>query len=76
MSVKFVYLLWHTHVDEELPSGEDIKLIGIYSTENKAIAAQSRTELLDGFKDFKEGFEISCNKIDNDEWISGFITEK
>ncbi|WP_211660254.1 DUF7336 domain-containing protein [Pedobacter nototheniae] len=76
MNVKFVYLLWHTHVDEELLGGEDIKLIGIYSTENKAMAAQSRAELLDGFKDSKEGFEISCSKIDNDEWISGFITEK
>ncbi|MNL88283.1 hypothetical protein D3C87_2179010 [compost metagenome] len=67
--------MWHTHFNEELPGGEDVKMIGIYSTEEKAIAAQSRAELLEGFKDSKEGFEISHNKIDQDEWISGFVTE-
>ncbi|TKC60162.1 hypothetical protein FBD94_14710 [Pedobacter hiemivivus] len=75
MDIEFVYLLWHTHFNEKLPGGEDVKLMGVYSTENKAIAAQSRAELLEGFKDSKEGFEISYNKIDQDEWVSGFVTE-
>lgn len=75
MDIEFVYLLWHTHFNENLPGGEDVKMIGIYSTEKKAIAAQSRAELLEGFKDSKEGFEISRNKIDQDEWVSGFVTE-
>ena len=72
--MEFVYLLWHTHFSEELSAGEDIKLIGVYSTREKAEAAQSRSELLDGFRDSIEGFEISCNRLDHDEWASGFIT--
>lgn len=72
--MEFVYLLWHTHLSEELSAGEDIKLIGVYSTREKAEAAQSRSELLDGFRDSIEGFEISCNRLDHDEWTSGFIT--
>lgn len=75
MEIEFVYLLWHTHFNEKLPGGEDVKMIGIYRTEKKAIAAQSRAELLEGFKDSKEGFEISRNKIDQDEWVSGFVME-
>ena len=75
MKIKFVYLLWHTHYDEKLLASEDVKLIGVYSDEKKAIEAQLRAELLEGFKDSKEGFEISCNKIDKDEWSSGFVTE-
>lgn len=75
MNIEFVYVLWHTHFNEKLSGGEDVKMIGVYSTEKKAIAAQSRAELLEGFKDAKEGFEISRNKIDQDEWVSGFVTE-
>ncbi|NII85340.1 MULTISPECIES: hypothetical protein [unclassified Pedobacter] len=70
----FVYLLWHTHYDESLSGGEDVKLIGVYSTETKAEEALLRAKQLDGFKDFHEGFEISVNVLDKDEWTSGFIT--
>lgn len=55
---------------------EDIKLIGTYSSMANAEAAQLRAALLEGFKDSIEGFEISSNIIDKDEWTSGFITEK
>jgi hypothetical protein len=70
-----VYSLHHTHTDKLLDSGEDVKLIGIYSSEEKAKAAQLRAEKLEGFKNAIEGFEISVNILDNDEWTSGFITE-
>ena len=72
--MEFVYLLWHTHLSEELSAGEDIKLIGVYSTREQAEAAQSRSESLDGFRDSVEGFEISSHRLDHDEWTSGFIT--
>jgi len=71
--MKFVYLLWHTHSDELLVGGEDVKLIGVYTSKENAEEAQSRTEQLEGFKDHPEGFEISCNELDKDEWTSGFI---
>lgn len=73
MENEFVYLVWHTHLDEDLENGEDIKLIGVYSTESKAKEAISRSIKLEGFKDHKDGFEISASKLDKDEWTSGFV---
>ncbi|WP_443946597.1 hypothetical protein ACJVDH_05680 [Pedobacter sp. AW1-32] len=75
MIIEIVYLLWHTHVNENLEDGEDVKLIGAYSTREKAEEALSRSIRLEGFKDFPEGFEISAYKLDKDEWTSGFVTE-
>lgn len=70
----FVYLLWHTHVSEELVGGEDSKLIGVYSSRAFAEEALCRSSLLEGFKDNLDGFEISEYKVDDDSWTSGFIT--
>lgn len=72
--MKFVYLLWHTHTLESLDGGEDVKLIGVYTSKELAEAAQARSELLEGFKDAKEGFEISRSVLDKDCWTSGYIT--
>lgn len=72
--MEFVYLLWHTHIDEKLDGGEDFKLIGVYTSMELAEAAQARAELLEGFRDAKEGFEISRYRLDKDEWTSGYIT--
>jgi len=72
--MQFVYLLWHTHSDEALLDGEDIKLIGVYTSKENAEEAQSRAEQLEGFKDHREGFEISCNEVNKDDWTSGFVT--
>lgn len=76
MATEFVFLLWHTHLDDDLDNGEDIKLIGVYSSESKAKEALSRSIKLEGFRDYKEGFEISAHKLDKDEWASGFVIEK
>lgn len=69
-----IYLLWHTHVSEKLAQGEDSKLIGVYSSYQKAIEAQTRAGALPGFVEHKEGFEISEQIIDKDSWTSGFVT--
>ena len=76
MVTEFVFLLWHTHLNGTLEKEEDIKLIGVYSTERKAKQALSRTIKLEGFRDHKDGFEISAHKLDKDEWVSGFVVEK
>ena len=69
-----VFLLWHIHIDHKL-GDEDVKLIGVYSSIDHANVAQSKAENLAGFKDSKEGFEISVNIVDKDEWTSGFVTQ-
>jgi hypothetical protein len=50
--MKEVFLLWHTHVDEDLPGGEDSKLLGVFSSVENATAAQNESMKLPGFKDF------------------------
>jgi hypothetical protein len=70
----FVYLLFHTH---EVNAGEDDdKLIGVYSTREKAEAARQRASTLPGFRDCPDGFCIDRYAVDDDEegWSQGFIT--
>jgi len=69
-----IFLLWHTHIDVKLDGGEDIKLIGVYSTEDLAHKALLRFLNTKGFKDYPDGFEISEYKLDQDHWTNGFIT--
>jgi len=75
ISMKEVFLLWHTHIDNRLENGEDFKLIGVYSSIKNAEEAINRTSKLEGFKNNLDGFEISAYKLDSDNWTSGFITE-
>ena len=75
INMKEVFILWHTHFDDRLENGEDIKVIGVYSSVKKAEEALDRTSKLEGFKNNLDGFEISVYKLDSDNWTSGFITE-
>lgn len=75
MTVGNVYILWHTHTDENLDGGEDIKLIGVYSSELFAEEALQRKSKEQGFKDHLQGFEISRYILDQDAWSSGFVTK-
>ena len=74
MSENNVYLLWHTHIDELLPGGEDVKLLGVYSSQEMAEAAQTAAGELEGFKDHLTEFEISEYSLDKREWREGFAT--
>ncbi|EDM35412.1 hypothetical protein PBAL39_13120 [Pedobacter sp. BAL39] len=73
--MKVVYSLYHIHIDERLEGGEDIKLIGIYSSYDSALNAQQRASKLEGFRDTPEEFEIFENTLDQDDWTSGFVTQ-
>jgi hypothetical protein len=66
-----IFLLWHSHPVE----GEsNDKLIGLYSSEQKAKEAMERSILLPGFAENQDGFEIDRYEIDKDHWKEGFIT--
>lgn len=66
-----VWLLWHTHV---LEGEEDSKLLGVYSTQTKALAAQDRISNQPGFREHPEGFELVEYELDRDHWTEGFVT--
>jgi hypothetical protein len=66
-----VYLLWHAHdLDEEI----DVKLLGVYSSEERAAAARAQAKTLPGFRENLAGFHIDGYEVDRDHWTSGFVT--
>ena len=67
-----VYLLWHVHTDDD--DVDDEKLIGVYSTEEKAKDAIERLKEKPGFRDYPDGFEICDDVVDRDSWTEGFIS--
>jgi hypothetical protein len=66
-----VYLLWHAHdLDEEV----DEKLLGVYSSQQKAENARLRVSCEPGFREHPKGFQISRYELDTDHWTEGFET--
>ena len=66
-----VYVLWHEYETEEF---EDSKMIGVYSTRERAQEAIERLKTQPGFIDYPDGFVIDPYTLDKDEWTEGFIT--
>ena len=66
-----VYMVYHSR---ELDDGEEsLKLIGIYTSEERAKEAIKRVIGQRGFKDFPNGFQIYPHRLDKDGWTEGFI---
>ena len=67
-----VFVLHHIHVlDDDV---EDVKLIGVYSSEAAARAAITRLRPQSGFCETPEGFTISQYSLDVDHWTEGYVT--
>jgi hypothetical protein len=80
--MKSVFVLQHVHT---LPGGEeDIKFVGVYSSEALALKAVARVSIQPGFRDDPgvvdpdgveiDGFHIGKYVIDVDHWTEGFVT--
>ena len=72
-----VYLLYHqfefrNNKQEDLE--ERAKLIGVYSSKERAEQAIERLKKKPGFRDYPDGFLIDCYELDQDNWTEGFIT--
>ena len=68
-----VYLLWHTHQHEI--GEDDEKLLGVYSSEARALERADQAKELPGFRDAPDGFEVARYELDRDEWMEGYFTE-
>lgn len=67
-----VYVVQHVHeIDEE---NEDVKFIGVYSSEETAAAAVSRLAAQPGFRETTGGFHVDRYTVDEDHWVGGFVT--
>lgn len=72
-----VYLLQHCYEYEVVEdiSKENIKIIGIYSSRERAEQAIERYKLKEGFNRFPvDCFYIDGYELDQDHWKDGFIT--
>ena len=63
------------HVAREGYDNEDIKFIGVYSTEKAAQGAIHRLTPQPGFADYPDGFHIDRYELDRDHWVEGFVSE-
>ena len=62
------------HVHEISADDEDVKLIGVYTTEETARAAVVRLSLQPGFRDTASGFRVDRYTLDEDHWSDGWLT--
>jgi hypothetical protein len=71
-TMQTVFLVHHVH---ELGDGrEDVKLIGVFSTEERALAALERLKLQPGFRESVPGFHVERWTVDQVTWTEGFVT--
>lgn len=68
--VNSVFVVQHV-VREDRPD-EDVKLIGVYSTETAAKAAIDQLRQEAGFRDWPDGFHIDEYRLDETQWRGGF----
>ena len=54
---------------------DDIRLIGIYSTEAKAKSAIERLRVLPRFRECPEGFSVDCYPVDADHLVEGLVPQ-
>jgi hypothetical protein len=62
------------HVHELDLDDEDVKFIGVYSSEQAANAAVARLSSQPGFRDATSGFHVDRYTVDQDHWTEGFVT--
>jgi homoserine kinase type II len=68
-----VYLVHHwkyRYTDEE-----EVKFIGVYSTEELAQEAVERLKKQPGFCDTPEAFFVEGCRLNQDHWTEGYVTE-
>ena len=66
-----VFLAWHEYDNEGC---DETKLLGVFSTYQRAEAAITARRDKPGFIDHPDGFEIAEVAVDQDqEWMEGFL---
>lgn len=71
-NIKEVYILHHVHEFED--GDEDVKILGIFSSESKGIELIEKYKKQPGFKDDPEGFSADKYILDKADWVEGFST--
>jgi hypothetical protein len=67
-----VYVLWHTH--DMGDDDEDAKLLGIYSSKERAEEHLQQARTLPGFRRYPDGFTVDEYEVDESAWTDGFAS--
>lgn len=71
--MEFVYIVQHAYSGPN-DTPEQIRLIGVYSTEDNARRAITRISSAPGFKDNLDGFHVERYRVGKDHWAEGYVT--
>lgn len=67
----------HRFPDGELSifedEGDDVKLLGVYSSKAKAEQRTRGASALPGFREEPDCFQIAAATVDKDEWTQGYV---
>jgi hypothetical protein len=67
-----IWLAWH---ESETDGCKEFKLLGVFSTRERAVAAVEARRGKPGFSEAPDGFEIASYELDRDAaWMDGYIT--
>ncbi len=64
------------HVRDVGGDCEDVKLIGVYASEEDASHAVAALTIQPGFRDHKDGFSTDAYKLGRTHWEEGFVTRR
>ena len=65
-----VFVLQHARPKED--GDDDVKLIGVYSSQAAAQAAIARLRKQPGFSEYPDDFHLDPYELDMDHWTEGF----
>ena len=54
-------------------AGDDVKLLGVYSSSDQARARITTARLLPGFREEPDCFQVAAYSLNRDEWRAGFV---
>ena len=69
-----VFLVHHSHCIDKEYDYDDVKLIGVYATQELAQQAVERAQKLSGFRKTPDGFSIDRYELNKDHWTAGYVT--
>jgi hypothetical protein len=69
--MRTVFVVQHAH---QLGESEEVKMIGVYTSETTARAAVERLSQQPGFQHTADGFSIDPCELDQGSWPEGFVT--
>ena len=70
------FLVWHTYSEGGDDDAEiNAKLLGAFSTREKADERVAAALGEDGFRDWPEGFIVDEYKIHQATWVGGFVRD-